>query len=49
MKLTFCQTSQPGSRSGREKTSHPPLRSCEAYHLYDGAHAHTFVLTKKIV
>ena len=24
-----------------------PACSCEAYHLYDGARAHTFVLTKK--
>ena len=37
------QTFQPGSRPGRENDTHPSESSCEAYHLNDGAHAHTFV------
>ena len=40
------QTSQPGIRPGHEKASHPPTCNCEAYHLYDAGHGHTFVLTK---
>ena len=44
----FWQTSQPGNRPGREKASHPFPCSCKTYHLCDGAHAHIFVLTKKM-
>jgi len=45
---SHLQTSQPGpgTRPGREKPSLPSTCNFETYHLNDGAHARTFVLTK---
>jgi len=45
--VQLCQTSSIALRVadwGSEKASLPSPCNCEAYHLYDGAHAHTFVL-----